>query len=748
MQLLNRLTRPDHVENARRGAFMVLAFFCLTVCLAFVALSVDVGYLSLTKTRMQNAVDTAALAAAQEIINAVHEAPSDAQDVTQFALGQARLMAAQVAELNGVHVNPQTDVRFGRRSYDPGTGSFTVTWDATPANVVRVTARRDNADASQPDGKLPLFFAGVIGDRYAQIRTNAIALVEARDLVVVHDFSRSMNFDSHFSNEVSLQPSDEQIVENLQIAFDDLNPPAGELAFEPQYLSVTKQQDGGQATVTFKFDKVDVTASGQILAVTLKFDNGLTQTHPGTGSSSGTYQGTGPWYSGRDITNVDVTFLPGDEGTPVTIVGAEPTHGCEPQIEVTFSGDGKTIEVTSDKDLSNVVLAFENGHHYKFDGLTGLTGTFSGTGSYSGMTITTAWIKSGCNHSSDGPGYGERFDAPSGMAEPITLAFDDSYETVKAAFGLNEIPYPFPGHVSYRGQTGWNAYIEYTRHPAGNNANSNNNHPLVTRGYREMYGGLTMMNYFLHRQAGHQRTPEFWKVRHYPFHAIKEGHELFCNFLQGLEFGDHLGMVSYDTSHRVEMVLNESDPDIPFVDISSGPITNEYAAINNLMKYKQAGHYSYATNMGGGLKDAVWLLDNHSRPGARPTILLMTDGNTNTISPGEDTSLPPGWNWDELFDYNGDGTRNYFTSSVQKQYVLKLAKEAVDKGYMIHTMSVGADADTELMEAVAHLGSGQWLNVPGGMSVVDMEAEVLAAFHKIATFVPPAKLMANPDENP
>lgn len=748
MQLLNRPCRPDRVERTRTGAFMILAFFCLTVCLAFVALSVDVGYLSLTKTRMQNAVDTAALAAAQEITNAVHEAPPDVQDVTQFALGQARQVAAQVAELNGVYVNAETDVRFGRRSFDPGSQSFTVNWDVSPANVVQVTARRESSDASHPDGKLPLFFAGIMGDRYARIRTNAIAYVEARDLVVVHDFSRSMNFDSHFSNEASLQPSDEQILENLQLAFDDLNPPAGELTFEPQHLSVTKQQDGGQATVTFKFDKVDVTASGQILAVNLAFDNGLAQTHAGTGSSSGTFQGTGPWFSGRDITAVEVTFLPGGEGVPVTITGAEPTRRCEPQIEVTFSGDGKSIEVSADKDLSNVVLEFENGHHYKFDGLNGLTGTFSGTGAYSGMTIKTAWIKSGCNNSSDGPGYGDRFDAPSGIGEPITLFFDDSYETVKAAFGLNEIPYPFPGHISYRGQTGWNAYIEYTRHPAGNNANSNNNHPLVTRGYREMYGGLTMMNYFLHRQAGHERTPEFWKVRHYPFHAIKEGHELLCNFLYGLEFGDHLGMVSYDTSHRPEMILNEADPDIPFVDISGQPITDDYAAINNLMKYKQAGHYSYATNMGGGLKDGIWLLDHHSRAGARPTILLMTDGNTNTISPGEDTSLPPGWDWDELFDYNGDGIRNYDTGSTQKQYVLRLAKEAVDKGYTIHTMSVGADADFELMEAIAHLGSGHWINVPGGSSVADMEADVLAAFHKIATFVPPAKLMAHPAENP
>ncbi len=75
----------------------------------------------------------------------------------------------------------------------------------------------------------------------------------------------------------------------------------------------------------------------------------------------------------------------------------------------------------------------------------------------------------------------------------------------------------------------------------------------------------------------------------------------------------------------------------------------------NLIHYKQAAHYSYATNMGGGLKDAKILLDNHGRPGARGTVLLITDGNANTIDSGDSSSLPGDWDWDELFDYDNDG---------------------------------------------------------------------------------------------
>jgi len=58
-------------------------------------------------------------------------------------------------------------------------------------------------------------------------------------------------------------------------------------------------------------------------------------------------------------------------------------------------------------DLSNVVLQFSDGTTQKFEGLIGLSQTFSGTGANAGKCITGIWIKSGCNQSGDGPGYGE-----------------------------------------------------------------------------------------------------------------------------------------------------------------------------------------------------------------------------------------------------------------------------------------------------------------------------------------------------
>lgn len=84
--------------------------------------------------------------------------------------------------------------------------------------------------------------------------------------------------------------------------------------------------------------------------------------------------------------------------------------------------DGTSVYVTSTKNLSNVVLDFGpdelgNPRHQKFDGLTGYTGNFEGTGDYEGLDIVGVWVKSGCNASDDGPGYGVYF--PSDYGELI-----------------------------------------------------------------------------------------------------------------------------------------------------------------------------------------------------------------------------------------------------------------------------------------------------------------------------------------
>ena len=65
------------------------------------------------------------------------------------------------------------------------------------------------------------------------------------------------------------------------------------------------------------------------------------------------------------------------------------------------------VHIASCKELSNVVVEFKDGEHYKYDGLEGHYGTF-GAGD---KEIVGVWVKAGNNSSGDGPGYGERFDS-------------------------------------------------------------------------------------------------------------------------------------------------------------------------------------------------------------------------------------------------------------------------------------------------------------------------------------------------
>ncbi len=93
-----------------------------------------------------------------------------------------------------------------------------------------------------------------------------------------------------------------------------------------------------------------------------------------------------------------------DVGAESIAVGAVPL--------LSTSTETLSVYVTSTKDLSNVVLNFEDGTHQKFEGLSGYTGTFAGTGENAGKAVVGVWIKSGSYLSGDGPGYGEYLEDP------------------------------------------------------------------------------------------------------------------------------------------------------------------------------------------------------------------------------------------------------------------------------------------------------------------------------------------------
>jgi hypothetical protein len=309
------------------------------------------------------------------------------------------------------------------------------------------------------------------------------------------------------------------------------------------------------------------------------------------------------------------------------------------------------------------------------------------------------------------------------------------------ADGSRKFPFPQAGRYSggnerYKpsnstSDSRWNSYISFVKNKSGT--------------YRKQYGYRTLMDYFQEQSYSRTSSEDLWRAPHYPFHAIKNGTSLFLDFLTDLDFGDEVGLTSYGAWAVQETTHYDGEVNI---DISDDPITDDYAIIDTIQRRHQAGDYSGWTGMGDGILKGRELLvgdaddpndDGHARYGARPTMLIMTDGQTNQGPSG--WSLPGDFSWADWTDYDGDGVADYTTSDWKKQYAFWEASEAVQRGLTLHTLAVGAGADRELMQAIAFAGGGIYINVPGGATVAEMESQLLDAFRNIASKVPPAKLV-------
>jgi len=577
---LRRPRRRDE-RQPRRGVVVVTTALFLVILMGFIAFSLDTGLVTVTQGQMQNAVDAAALAASQEITIAIEEAGQSGgdgtSDINSIAVGAAKDMAVGVAAANGVYLDADTDIQFGKRIFDESTNTWPIQWNAEPYNVVRVQARRTEANTSLPDGQVKLAFGWALGKPSVALQAGATAFVEARDIVVVLDYSGSMNDDSTFAAMSSSRLGKPAVEANMDQIWNTL------VGANKSFSNSSK----------------------------LKFPSG------GWGnlkSAAGTY------YSYNDDNDV------------LSALGLD---------QVDSSGKPK----------------------YPFP----QEGKNSG-GSLKGMPSSST------------------------------------------------------------SQSLWKGYINWVRTDS-----TVNNY-----GYRKKYGYRTLVGYLLNNRYQNSQSEDLWRTPHYPFHAMKNGTTLFMNFLESLDFGDHVGLVTYDTQSRVETGVSGGGFDSN-VSLGDALISDNYTTVDTIQRSRQAGHYGNYTGMGYGIYSARTLLGSHGRFGARPTMLVMTDGQTNQAP--SNWSLPPDWDWDEITDMDGDGDAEYETNDSKKQYAFWQAMEAVNAGVTIHTLSVGIDADRPLMQAIAFVGGGIWIDVPGGSTIQDMEEQILEAFSQIAAAVPPAKLV-------
>lgn len=166
-------------ENPRRrGATLVYAAVMLILVMAFVAFTVDIGYIALVRGQLQNAADASSLAAAAELVVATDhgfETGSAAARANASEAARDVAQAHQAGDASSVYVDVERNVVYGQTALDPD-GGWRFIAGASPPNAVQVVIERGataSSGSGGADGPLPLFFAPVIGQQNASVRVTA-----------------------------------------------------------------------------------------------------------------------------------------------------------------------------------------------------------------------------------------------------------------------------------------------------------------------------------------------------------------------------------------------------------------------------------------------------------------------------------------------------------------------------------------------------------------------------------------------
>jgi hypothetical protein len=217
----------------RRGAILVLSALLMFFMVALLAFSVDLGYIMSVRAEMDRAVDAAALAGAGSLIDGVPAAKLAAADVLlRNPVGSQVLMDEKDREAKVQAWIAQHGDEFKTEvgHWDPNTKTFAQT-DVLPS-AIHVQAAYEHP---------ALFFARIFGTSTFEVKAEAIARYQPRDIAIVLDFSGSMSDDSELQRIVKYgETVRAMIVANLQQIYQQLGSPVyGTMTFNPVYVSST-----------------------------------------------------------------------------------------------------------------------------------------------------------------------------------------------------------------------------------------------------------------------------------------------------------------------------------------------------------------------------------------------------------------------------------------------------------------------------------------------------------------------------
>jgi Flp pilus assembly protein TadG len=213
-----------------RGVTVVYLAIVLGVLIGVVGLAADTAYVFLTAHQLQNAADSAALSAAEEI---------------GFSTTQAKTDAVNTASTNraaaaSVQLDINSDVTIG--NYVRSTSTFSA--NTAPYNAVKVLARRTSGS---PGGAVNLFFAPIFGIQTSNVSRQAIAMtspLSAGLIVLNKTASPSVQLTGTGNN------TDKINIANGGVVVDSSSATALQWTGNPYINALTLNIDGNDTAVT------------------------------------------------------------------------------------------------------------------------------------------------------------------------------------------------------------------------------------------------------------------------------------------------------------------------------------------------------------------------------------------------------------------------------------------------------------------------------------------------------------------
>jgi Mg-chelatase subunit ChlD len=195
----------------------------------------------------------------------------------------------------------------------------------------------------------------------------------------------------------------------------------------------------------------------------------------------------------------------------------------------------------------------------------------------------------------------------------------------------------------------------------------------------------------------YDQIPDLWQTTEQPITAVKNAISLFLNDVEQQGQDDRVGLCVYTSGNGTAELELE--------------LTYDFDQIDTTSRHRQAAHYALEANIGDGIRRAREHLEADAREGASKVIVLITDGDANLPAPQP------------------------------ADYALNQAQLAANSGIEILTISLGADADRDLMAEIAGLTSGIHFDVPGGQTVAEYQWDLMDVYARIARHRSGAKLV-------